>query len=131
MTVERDILHKIHLNSLLLSLCSKLSISLKPSINDINFYAKEGGFLSVEDIESIAPIVKDYQDQVMSDLAITSPFDKFPCSLTMVLEMARTRDRQGKRSQWFMVGGDERVEASELYRVATNVCEQIYGSATI
>ena len=26
-----------------------------------------------------------------------------------------------------MIGGDERVEATEIYKMASNVCEQIYG----
>lgn len=63
----------------------------------------------------------------MCDIALTAPQDKFPVSLNMVLECARTKDNEGKRSQWYMIGGDERVEATELYRLATNICEQIYG----
>lgn len=65
MTVERDALHKIHLNSLLLSICDKLNIKLTRTVRDINFYqnVNEGtgeAFLTINDIESITPIVKDY-----------------------------------------------------------------------
>ncbi len=84
--------------------------------------------MTAHDIESITPIVKDYTDKAMSMIPLTSPFDKSPCSLTLILDLARIKDSQGKRSQWFMVGGDERVEATELYRMAATVCEQLYGT---
>lgn len=37
-TVERDVLHKIHLNSLLSRVCNKLNIQLNINIKDIDFF---------------------------------------------------------------------------------------------
>jgi len=45
----------------------------------------------------------------------------------MILECARMKDNEGKRTHWYMIGGDERVEATELFRMAINMCESIYG----
>ena len=104
MTVERDILSKLHLNALLLSICSKLNIKLAKSVKDINFYAhlqpESAGsmesFLTINDIESIAPIVKDYLDQMLTQLPLIAPQDQFPCSLRMIQESARLKDLEGK-----------------------------------
>ena len=57
--------------------------------------------------------------------------DMFPSSLNIVLEAARLKDSQGKRSQWHMIGGEERVEATELYRMASNICETIYSKNSL
>ena len=121
-------LPKIHLNALLLSICDKLNIRLNKALKDINFHAAASpgqGFLAISDIDTIQPIVKDFGD--MSELPLVSQFDKFPVSLNLILEGARQRDREGSRSQWYRSGGDERVEATELFRRAAGVCEQIYG----
>jgi hypothetical protein len=47
----------------------------------------------------------------------------FPSSLNLVLECARHKDNEGKRSQWYMVGGEEREEATELFRKACSMSE--------
>jgi hypothetical protein len=47
----------------------------------------------------------------------------YPTSLSIVLESARNKDSQGKRSQWYMRGGEERAEATELYRLSASICE--------
>jgi hypothetical protein len=76
-------------------------------------------------------VVKDFQEQMLCRIPIIAPQDKFPSSLNLILELARMKDSQGKRTNWFMIGGDERVEATELYRVAANVCEQVYGQQSL
>lgn len=40
------------------------------------------------------------------------------------------QDNLGKRSQWNMPGGEERQEATELYRLAITLSEQILTSAS-
>lgn len=74
------------------------------------------------------PIVKEYSSKSMPLLAKE---DVFPCSMNLVLECARTKDAQGKRSSWYMIGGEERIEATELYRMACSICEQIYNATSI
>jgi len=63
----------------------------------------------------------------MTNLSLIAPQDKFPSSLNMILDCARMKDNEGKRTHWYMIGGDERVEATELFRMAINMCETIYG----
>jgi len=54
------------LNALLISICDKLNIRLTKTVKEINFYQNinqgEGGeaFITINDIENIIPIVKDY-----------------------------------------------------------------------
>mmetsp|Transcript_10433 Transcript_10433/g.10474 ORF Transcript_10433/g.10474 Transcript_10433/m.10474 type:complete len:297 (-) Transcript_10433:106-996(-) len=100
-------------------------------MRDINFFQQnEDGypdFLRLEDIQSVSPQVKDYGEKTMP---LLSPEEQHPTGLNLIIEYARIKDSQGKRSQWFMVGGEERQDASELYRTACAVCEQIYGNAS-
>lgn len=63
-----------------MSICDKLNIKLTKSVKDINFYASlsenssgSDAFLTINDIESITPIVKDYQEQMMTNLALMAP----------------------------------------------------------
>jgi len=125
-TVERDVLQKVHLTALLMNLCSKLNIRLRVDYKDIDFYNPP--FLSVDDIISVNPVVKDYRLKVAP---LLQPYERFPSSLNLVLEAARTKDRRGKRSQWNMPGSPERADATELFRMACSICEQIYGQQTI
>lgn len=60
LTVERDILTKVHLNGLLANILSKLNIKVKRSLDDIDFTANAAKLLQVDDIEFIGPTVKDY-----------------------------------------------------------------------
>ena len=94
-------------------------------MRDIDFYSVspetgQRNFLSMDDIENITPIIKDYIDQ--QPVFITKE-ETFPSGLNIVLEAARLKDSQGKRTQWFMRGGEERDEATELYRLAASICE--------
>lgn len=61
LTVEREMLTKVHLNGLLTNILGKLSIRLKKPIDDIDFSAG-GKFLEPTDIEFIGPTVKDYSE---------------------------------------------------------------------
>lgn len=100
--MERDILSKINMSGLLVSLCSKLNIKLRKSVKEIDFFSVnpntgERDWLHMEDIESIAPIVKDYtEDQAVVNGGCKEEI--YPTSLSMVLESARMKDQQGKRS---------------------------------
>ena len=53
--------------------------------------------------------------------------DDHPFSLNYVLKMARDKDQQGKKSQWYMKGGPERAIASNIYQVAEQIALKIYG----
>jgi hypothetical protein len=134
-TVERDILGKINMSSLLISLCQKLNLRLRRPYRDIDFFSVnpatgERNFLTIEDIEGITPVVKDYtEDQPVLNGGCKE--EVYPTSLSLVLESARAKDQAGKRSHWYMRGGEERDEATDLYRLAASVCEQIYGSTTL
>jgi len=109
LTVERDILTKVHLNGLLANILSKLNIKVKRSLDDIDFMANDGKFLSVDDIEFIGPTVKDYHEL---SLPLLAPEDHNPFCLTYITSMARARDEKGRASRWNMKGGPERQIAS-------------------
>lgn len=81
-------------------------------------------FMTIHDIENITPIVKDYIDK---QPVLIAKEECFPSSLNIVIESARLKDSQGKRSQWFMRGGEERDEATDLYRLACSICDQVLG----
>ena len=121
------------MSGLLVSLCAKINLRIRKSIRDIDFYSVDPrtgqrNFLTIDDIETITPIVKDYID----DYTVIGPKeDVFPASLNTVLECARMKDKQGKRTHWYHRGGEEREEATELYRLAASICEQIYGSQSL
>jgi len=105
LTVERDILTKVHLNGLLSNILSKLNIRLSRPLDDIDFSANEGKFLTVADIEFIGPTVKDYSEL---SLPLQAQEDHSPFGLTFILHLARARDAEGRASKWFMKGGPER-----------------------
>ena len=60
LTVEREMLTKVHLNGLLKNILEKLNIKLKKDLHTIDFTANDGNFLDIDDIEFIGPTVKDY-----------------------------------------------------------------------
>lgn len=105
LTVEREVLTKVHLNSLLNNILTKLNIRLNKPLDEIEFTANNGKFLSIDDIEFMGPTVKDYSEL---SVPIISPEDNTPFSLEFVLMMARARDREGRKSQWYMKGGPQR-----------------------
>lgn len=79
---------------LLMSLTQKLRIKLRKSPKEIDFYqvsAETGlrNFLTIEDIESITPVVKDY---IEKQPMLTTMDEVFPSSLNIVLESARLKD---------------------------------------
>ena len=118
-------LSKVNMAGLLMSLTQKLRIKLRKSPKEIDFYqvsAETGlrNFLTIEDIESITPVVKDY---IEKQPMLTTMDEVFPSSLNILLESARLKDSQGKRSQWHMAGGPERDEATDLFRLASSICE--------
>mmetsp|Transcript_12626 Transcript_12626/g.17037 ORF Transcript_12626/g.17037 Transcript_12626/m.17037 type:complete len:195 (+) Transcript_12626:421-1005(+) len=123
LTVERDILTKVHLNGLLANVLSKLNIKLNRSVDEIDFTANEGKFLHIDDIEFIGPTVKDYDDLTLPLLA---PEDNNPFSLNYILAMARTRDSEGRASQWNMKGGPERDVAASIFDIGQQVAERVF-----
>jgi hypothetical protein len=67
-TIERDVLSKINMTGLLLSLTQKLNIRLRKPVKDIDFFSVDPStgiknFLQLDDIETIVPNVKDYIDR--------------------------------------------------------------------
>ena len=95
LTVEREILSKIHLNGLLGNILAKLNIKLNKSLDRIDFTQSEGNFLMPDDIEFIGPTVKDYLELT---LPLEAPEDLNPFSLSYVLNLARARDAEGRKS---------------------------------
>merc|ERR1719161_1178587 len=69
------------------------------------------------DIEAVEPVVK-YEIASSSELKAT-------------LQRARELDAKGKRSLWYLRGGPERVQATELYREALRLCEFVYGNGHV
>jgi hypothetical protein len=86
LTVEREILTKIHLNGLLSNILTKLNIRLNKPLDDIDFTANDGKFLKASDIEFIGPTVKDYEEL---SLPLFAPEDHSPFGLRFILQMAR------------------------------------------
>ena len=87
-------MNKINMSGLLVSVLAKLNIRLRRSAKDIDFYAvnSETGqrsFLTIEDIENISPIVKDY---IEKQPVLSMKEEVFPSSLNIVLECARLKD---------------------------------------
>lgn len=128
LTVEREMLTRVHLNGLLKNILDKLNIGLNKDLRTIDFNANEGKFLSVEDIDFIAPTVKDYQEL---SLPLEAPEDHSPFSLNYVLKLARDRDAEGRTSQWFMKGGPERAIATTIYSAAQQVAERVFTSRSL
>ena len=101
-TVEKDILGRINMSCLLVSLCSKLNLKLRRSPRDIDFFSVnpttgERDWIRMEDIEYISPIVKDFtEDQPVLNGGCKE--EVYPTSLSIVIESARSRDAAGKRS---------------------------------
>lgn len=92
--------------------------------------------MTVDDFESINPIVKDYREKlpginlttsVVGVIPVLQKEAAFPCSLNLVLETARKLDEAGRRTSWFMKGGHERTQATVLFRLGVSICEKIYG----
>ena len=75
-------------------------------------------------MKSILPKIKDYR-------YLTLKGDGFPFSVNMLLKMARRADARGKKSKWYMEGGPERNQATELYRVASRYALRIYGANSL
>ena len=98
-------MNKIHLNSLFNNVLEKLNIHLSKELRDINLESvdEEGrsNFLSTEDIVKMIPKVKDYRYINLQKQGA----DAFPYSINVLLDLARKLDADGKKSQWFMIGG--------------------------
>lgn len=94
MTIEREVLNKINMHGLFASLMSKLNIRIKKPLKEIDFYSVnpstgERNFITIDDIENIVPIVKDYNEK---QPVLTCKEEVFPSSLNITLESARLKD---------------------------------------
>mgnify|MGYP001111039649 FL=1 len=98
--LEDSIKNKLYMPGLLRNLSSKLGVTME-SMTDFNF--SEAAPIAPENILSIKPIVKPGRTE-------TAP------SVDALLEAARNMDALGKRSKWYLEGGPERAEATEMYR---------------
>ena len=126
-SIEKEVLSKIHLPSLLVNLVTKLNIKLAIDAQSIDFSKIDPAtgkscFLQDNDLQAIIPNVKDYRDHSCKEGDIHT----FPISLHLVLDLARRFDKQGKKSMWYMEGDPSRAEASELYRLAIRIASSIY-----
>lgn len=63
LTIERDVLSQVHLLALLANLLDKLNIKLTRPLETVDFASNDGSFLQVEDIQTIGPSAKDYEDE--------------------------------------------------------------------
>eukprot|EP00744_Colponema_vietnamica_P001049 GILI01001788.1.p1 GENE.GILI01001788.1~~GILI01001788.1.p1 ORF type:complete len:1045 (+),score=336.05 GILI01001788.1:182-3316(+) len=113
-SVNKDVLSKVHKLGLVHSIADKLNVRLA-RFKGFDFSSVQP--FSISDIESVQPKVK-FQQVVSS-------------SLTLALERARAMDEKGKRSLWYLAGGHERETASEMYRSAIALAERIYGPQDI
>ena len=114
MALERDVLQKVHLNGLALRLAEKLNTRIG-RLKETDFHSQVPFML--EDIEPLLPVV-NYDTPTLY-------------SVEYLLELARKRDSAGKRSVWYMKGGEERKEATDLFRSAVSVAEQVHGGNTL
>lgn len=73
------------------------------------------------------PKIKDYRFQSIN----ANDQFAFPISLNVILDKARKTDNLGKRSKWFMEGGDERKEADRLYRSAIRMAFALHGDESL
>jgi hypothetical protein len=55
----------------------------------------------------------------------------YPYSVTILVELARKMDQLGRKSQWWMKGGKERMLATNIYRRATQIAYMIYGHSSL
>ena len=86
LTINRDVLTKVHLNSLLSNILGKINVKLSRPIDEIDFSVSGGKFLKIEDITFIGPTAKDYSDL---SIPVLAPLDVNPFSLSFVLDIAR------------------------------------------
>lgn len=112
--IERDILKKIHLNSLVLNLCSKLNIQIS-KVSEISFQSASP--FAIEDIIDISPKFKDYY--------------KGSVALTLFTKAAITLDEEGKKTAWNIKGGPERDQATELFRSCVNIADELFSTDSL
>eukprot|EP00743_Colponemidia_sp_Colp-15_P010245 GILK01011263.1.p1 GENE.GILK01011263.1~~GILK01011263.1.p1 ORF type:complete len:1014 (+),score=191.11 GILK01011263.1:62-3103(+) len=113
-TIDKDVLNKIHRGGLVLSIAEKLNIKLH-RYQAFDFVSANP--FDVSDLQSIMPIAKGFNSRAPS--------------LELALESARTLDARGKRSLWYLAGGSERTQATRLFREAVVIAETIFGVSSI
>ena len=112
-TIEKDIIKDIHLPGFLITLCSKLSIKIR-NYKGIDI-SLENPF-NYDDIIQVKPKVQTQKN--------------YHVSVKAALERARKMDILGRKSKWYLAGGPERVKATEIFRQAVIMSEQIYTEAS-
>ena len=97
------------MNSLFNNVLEKLNIHLTKDLKEINLNSVDqngrSNFLNTEDIAKMLPRVKDYRYVRLNVLAKQTGADSYPYSVNLMMDMARKLDAEGKKSQWYMVGG--------------------------
>jgi len=104
------VLNKIYLMGLVHSIADKCGFKLE-KFKGIDFEAELP--FHVRDIASVHPTVK-YQEATSTEVV-------------ELLQRANELDFKGKRSLWYLVGGPERAQATELFREALRLCDYVYG----
>lgn len=121
-SIEKDVLGKIHLPQLFMNIVSKLRIAIKVSPEDLDFSkidptTGKSCFLNEGDVIGVKPVIKDYREHSFKERDDHS----FPVSINLIRNFARKMDEKGKKSKWYLEGGPERKEATELYRLLIRV----------
>lgn len=105
------VLNKIYLMGLVHSIADKCGFKLDKH-KGVDFEAELP--FHVRDIASVYPTVK-YEEATSTEVVET-------------LQRAQELDAKGRRSMWYLDGGPERAQATELLREALRLCEYVYGS---
>lgn len=50
----------------------------------------------------------------------------YSLSVDFLLTRAREKDQMGKRTKWFLIGGPERAEATELFQKAAVISQYVF-----
>lgn len=129
-SLKKDILSKVHLNPIFKNLVQNLNIELNKDFSSFNFKKSEEqqSLIELDDIKSIRPTVKDYRYFNVESDQLAGPF---PLSLSLVLKLARQIDQKGKKSQWFMLQGPEREQASKIFRMGARIARNIFGPKSV
>ena len=111
--IERSVLIKLHLPSLLIAVCKQLSINFDKPF-EVNYL-------------SLSPLSK--ANLQIYPLVLDKPYAAQ--SLDIVITKARTLDKRSRAAHWNIKSGPERERATEYYEKAVRVAITIYGKDSI
>ena len=113
-TTTVPVLNKIYMMGLVHSIAHKCGFKLD-KYKGVDFESELP--FAARDIASVHPVVK-YRVCASNEVR-------------EVLERARELDGKGSRSMWYLTGGLERAQCTELLREALRYCEYVYGNTHI